>query len=507
MQAYAEGYELLEKADLVDDVTGGPRLLARGHGRPVLAARPAGHRRSRTTPACPDPRLRRGLRRGPLDGRGRHRPRRPAPRHRRVAVRPLRLPAGRVAGHAGRRRHAPAVRRPRRAGCREGRDTTARTPRSARRTARAARLPVVSREAELDLEPGPTAFIGANGQGKTNLVEAIDYVARLDSHRVAGDAPLVRAGAEQAVVRASRSSATTARRCSRSRSRRARQPGPRQPVAAAPHPRHHRHPAHRHVLAGGPRAGQGRPVRPPALPRRAADAAHAAAGRRQGRLRPRAQAAQHAAEVGARAAAARSICRPSTSGTTSWPRWAASSSRSGSTLLADLAPLWRGLPRRSRPRRRPIAATSPRPTSRRSSCGRRRRRPGDGPHGAAGRHRAAGGATSSSAASLSSARIATTSILDDRRPPGQGLREPRRVLVARAGAAARVVRRCCATRATTRCSSSTTSSPSSTRAAASSSPARRRRRAGAGHRPRWPTTCPSRCSGRRFRVEGRASAA
>lgn len=56
-------------------------------------------------------------------------------------------------------------------------------------------------EVELDLEPGPTAFIGANGQGKTNLVEAIDYVSRLDSHRVSGDAPLVRVGAEQAVIR------------------------------------------------------------------------------------------------------------------------------------------------------------------------------------------------------------------------------------------------------------------------------------------------------------------
>ena len=55
---------------------------------------------------------------------------------------------------------------------------------------------------EIDLEPGATAFIGANGQGKTNLVEAIDYLSRLDSHRVSGDAPLVRAGADQAVVRA-----------------------------------------------------------------------------------------------------------------------------------------------------------------------------------------------------------------------------------------------------------------------------------------------------------------
>jgi DNA replication and repair protein RecF len=56
--------------------------------------------------------------------------------------------------------------------------------------------------AEVSLEPGATAFIGRNGQGKTNLVEAIDYLSRLSSHRVAGDAPLVRAGADRALVRA-----------------------------------------------------------------------------------------------------------------------------------------------------------------------------------------------------------------------------------------------------------------------------------------------------------------
>ncbi|KAA1395724.1 DNA replication/repair protein RecF [Aeromicrobium ginsengisoli] len=55
---------------------------------------------------------------------------------------------------------------------------------------------------EIDLEPGATAFIGSNGQGKTNLVEAIDYLSRLDSHRVSSDAPLIRAGSERAVVRA-----------------------------------------------------------------------------------------------------------------------------------------------------------------------------------------------------------------------------------------------------------------------------------------------------------------
>ena len=56
-------------------------------------------------------------------------------------------------------------------------------------------------EVELALESGVTAFIGANGQGKTNLVEAIGYLAGLASHRVAQDAPLVRLGAERAVIR------------------------------------------------------------------------------------------------------------------------------------------------------------------------------------------------------------------------------------------------------------------------------------------------------------------
>ena len=54
---------------------------------------------------------------------------------------------------------------------------------------------------ELDLEPGVTTFVGPNGQGKTNLVEAIGYACALRSHRVATDLPLVRRGAERAVVR------------------------------------------------------------------------------------------------------------------------------------------------------------------------------------------------------------------------------------------------------------------------------------------------------------------
>jgi DNA replication and repair protein RecF len=54
---------------------------------------------------------------------------------------------------------------------------------------------------ELSLAPGVSSFEGPNGQGKTNLVEAIGYLATLTSHRVANDAPLVRVGAERAVVR------------------------------------------------------------------------------------------------------------------------------------------------------------------------------------------------------------------------------------------------------------------------------------------------------------------
>lgn len=57
-------------------------------------------------------------------------------------------------------------------------------------------------DVDVALEAGVTAFIGRNGQGKTNLIEAIDYLSRLASHRVASDAPLVRAGADQAIVRA-----------------------------------------------------------------------------------------------------------------------------------------------------------------------------------------------------------------------------------------------------------------------------------------------------------------
>ncbi len=56
-------------------------------------------------------------------------------------------------------------------------------------------------QVDLQLEPGRTTFLGSNGQGKTNLLEAVGYLATLGSHRVSADAPLVRMGAERALIR------------------------------------------------------------------------------------------------------------------------------------------------------------------------------------------------------------------------------------------------------------------------------------------------------------------
>lgn len=56
--------------------------------------------------------------------------------------------------------------------------------------------------ADLSLHPGINVFVGRNGQGKTNLAEAIAYFATLGSHRVSQDAPMVRDGADAAIIRA-----------------------------------------------------------------------------------------------------------------------------------------------------------------------------------------------------------------------------------------------------------------------------------------------------------------
>jgi DNA replication and repair protein RecF len=56
--------------------------------------------------------------------------------------------------------------------------------------------------AVVDLPAGVSVLVGANGVGKTNLLEAIGYLATLGSHRVGQDASLIRAGAAAAVIRA-----------------------------------------------------------------------------------------------------------------------------------------------------------------------------------------------------------------------------------------------------------------------------------------------------------------
>jgi DNA replication and repair protein RecF len=58
------------------------------------------------------------------------------------------------------------------------------------------------READVSLEAGPNLFVGSNGQGKTNLVEALGYLSTLGSHRVSTDQALIRQDRPSAVIRA-----------------------------------------------------------------------------------------------------------------------------------------------------------------------------------------------------------------------------------------------------------------------------------------------------------------
>ncbi len=112
--------------------------------------------------------------------------------------------------------------------------------------------------AELPLDAGVTALVGPNGQGKTNLVEAIGYLATLGSHRVApatrrwcGSAPSGRSCAARGARRPADAG--------RARDQPGQgQPGPDQPGTGAAAARGARDAAHRAVRAGGPGAGQGR---------------------------------------------------------------------------------------------------------------------------------------------------------------------------------------------------------------------------------------------------------
>lgn len=55
---------------------------------------------------------------------------------------------------------------------------------------------------ELDLRPGITTFVGSNGEGKTNIIEAVGFLTYLRSHRTASDNPLVKLEHEKAYIRA-----------------------------------------------------------------------------------------------------------------------------------------------------------------------------------------------------------------------------------------------------------------------------------------------------------------
>ncbi|MFV0429791.1 MAG: DNA replication/repair protein RecF [Arachnia sp.] len=57
-------------------------------------------------------------------------------------------------------------------------------------------------QASVPLTAGVNVFVGANGQGKTNLVEAVEYLSTMSSHRVSATAPLIRVGAASAILRA-----------------------------------------------------------------------------------------------------------------------------------------------------------------------------------------------------------------------------------------------------------------------------------------------------------------
>ena len=54
---------------------------------------------------------------------------------------------------------------------------------------------------DIKFAPGINILVGRNGQGKTNLVESINYLATLSSHRVSGYLPLIKKNSSQALIR------------------------------------------------------------------------------------------------------------------------------------------------------------------------------------------------------------------------------------------------------------------------------------------------------------------
>ena len=121
---------------------------------------------------------------------------------------------------------------------------------------------------EVDFPAGLTAIVGANGEGKTNLLEAVAYLATLASFRGAPVEALVRAG-RRGGHGAGRGRPRGPRAADRGRAGgQGPQPDPGQPPAADPVPRPARGAAGVGVLSRRPGPGQGRPGRAAPLPRR-----------------------------------------------------------------------------------------------------------------------------------------------------------------------------------------------------------------------------------------------
>ncbi len=242
-----------------------------------------------------------------------------------VAVRPLRLPPGRLAGDEGGRRAASAVRRPRRhqaltpACTFAGSNWSTSAPTSGWR---------------VELEPGPNVLVGPNGVGKTNLIEALGYVATLDSHRVATDAPLVRIGRRgggDPLRGRPRGPGAAGRAGDRARQG---QPGPARPLPGPPGPRRARRAAHGALRPRGSGAGPRRPGRAAPLPRRpagrpASPATPGCAPTTNGWSSSATRCCARRTWRAGPAARAVVTSRPWTSGTPTWPSTAPSCSPGG----------------------------------------------------------------------------------------------------------------------------------------------------------------------------------
>ena len=55
---------------------------------------------------------------------------------------------------------------------------------------------------DLSLDHGVSIFVGKNGEGKTNIAEAVLYLTFLSSHRASGNTPLIKLGNQSAYIRA-----------------------------------------------------------------------------------------------------------------------------------------------------------------------------------------------------------------------------------------------------------------------------------------------------------------